>query len=954
MKMHTSKSRRTLWCRGAVCTMVSAALTLPQGCGNPFLGLEDYQRDLLFFGALAAALLRDNGLVAGSEDTNPPPTGDEPAPSPLPGADGLNCWDANGNGQGDADEDINGDGAFNALDCQGADGGDGADGAAGTTGTDGADGAAGATGPQGPTGPVGPPGSSGPSGSAGAQGSQGPQGPPGPEFFDMVVDDFFGNAEGNSMPVVLIRIDEPILGDYDWDAASDFAPALAYRIAVPKSYDAGNDVTMRLFFFRTGRYNGDCLIFSLDARRLRNNEPGPQCYGGDAQDRCEGGRRWISITPPLLNGPTGGNGLNSGVYMVVDLPINSAAGLNLPNDLRVTDFLAFELGTYQDDGGQYEILGVEFFESAAGTARTAGGRIFFPDEDPVCPCVGDGPDCNENGQTDDCDLETGVSADCNENRVPDECDIAFGQDRTGGPVIIGGDDADDHGEVDKDGNDDGWLYIQDGFNLIGPQVANGDKIAVCLGCNSEGGFTQIRDAFESGFNLSALPGQGWTSAVITGPAPVADFFGGVGQPNVHNAGIIYMPAHSEHESKEGEFVLRISDAEMAVINVNASVINGFIADGGGLFAHDQSETAGGFGWLETFLPGLDVNDAGDGGCDEDTLALSPAGAKSFPSLNDEIVSNATPWHSWFSGDLGGLRVLVHGFCDTQNETEPVIIGGAQVQIGGSKDCNHNGIPDECEVCRPVAAIETCLPDCNENRAPDSCEIESGDAADCDANGRPDECDPDGDGDGIPDACEPPCVCHTDIEVVCQIDADSVASEGVIVHFDPPTVVAGCTFGCLDTHETAGDKLCSVACDRLSGNYFPVGETTVTCRSYGTGDHADAGTPVDECSFTIAVVPIREACFGAFGGTYQVGDVVGNVLGQMSTDGSLTITFLGVLGDVDITAQGAVSTCGHVQATTKGVTVQGSLSQSHGCQAYGSFFIDDGPTGTWNVTFNAAN
>jgi len=45
-----------------------------------------------------------------------------------PGADGLACWDLNGNGSGDAAEDINQDGSFDALDCAGMDGQDGADG----------------------------------------------------------------------------------------------------------------------------------------------------------------------------------------------------------------------------------------------------------------------------------------------------------------------------------------------------------------------------------------------------------------------------------------------------------------------------------------------------------------------------------------------------------------------------------------------------------------------------------------------------------------------------------------------------------------------------------------------------------------------------------------------------------------------------------------------------------
>ncbi|MGN7513596.1 MAG: hypothetical protein ACTHOM_04420 [Allomuricauda sp.] len=56
------------------------------------------------------------------------------------GADGVSCWDLNGNGVGDADEDINQDGNFDGMDCQGADGFDGQDGADGIDGQDGADG----------------------------------------------------------------------------------------------------------------------------------------------------------------------------------------------------------------------------------------------------------------------------------------------------------------------------------------------------------------------------------------------------------------------------------------------------------------------------------------------------------------------------------------------------------------------------------------------------------------------------------------------------------------------------------------------------------------------------------------------------------------------------------------------------------------------------------------------
>lgn len=85
-----------------------------------------------------------------------------------PGAPGIDCWDLNGNGSNDPEEDVNGDGVWDAHDCQGpagepgqagqsmpgspgpqgppgedgadgADGQDGEDGQDGTNGTDGVD-----------------------------------------------------------------------------------------------------------------------------------------------------------------------------------------------------------------------------------------------------------------------------------------------------------------------------------------------------------------------------------------------------------------------------------------------------------------------------------------------------------------------------------------------------------------------------------------------------------------------------------------------------------------------------------------------------------------------------------------------------------------------------------------------------------------------------------------------
>lgn len=284
-------------------------------------------------------------------------------------------------------------------------------------------------------------------------------------------------------------------------------------------------------------------------------------------------------------------------------------------------------------------------------------------------------DCNNNGVEDAIDISTGTSQDCNNNGRPDECDIALGLagDRSlangttpGGPVLIGGDDADDHGRVTNGVNQDGWIYIQDGFTLIGQAVRNGNRLAVCLGCN--GG--RAEGAFNSGFDLSALPGAGWTRATLTTEADIAAFFGGTGSVNVGTAGIIYMP--TDTNNVDGG----IRTTQVAVVNNHAATIDDFVSNGGGLFVHDQSFIPGGWAWLKALLPGISVIDVGD--CDDGVLNLTPEGASAFPNLTDAIATRATPWHSHFSGEFGGLTTLITGPCGETHE--PVILGGAQVVI----------------------------------------------------------------------------------------------------------------------------------------------------------------------------------------------------------------------------------------------------------------------------------
>ncbi len=334
--------------RRAGAAVLSLTLLLQgAGCGNPFLGLEDYQRDILFNGLLFF-LLQGQGLGGGGDGTGG--TDEPPAGEPVPGPEGPQ----------------------------------GEQGPAGPAGAEGEQGEVGLTGPQGESGETGPAGSAGSTGSTGATGATGPAGAPGDgsTFLDVFIDDFFTYADHipGSLDVNIVSIREPALGAPNNESGD--AGAIAYRFEVPEIYD-GEELTMRLLFFRTGPTEpGQCLIFSIDSLRLRDGQGiGP--YGD---------RLWIRVDTPngALTQKTAAQsrlgGEEEGLYLVLELPLNSPAGLGYTDALTVTDLIAFELATETrpvdltgwDDGGRYELLGVEFFESVGATLK---GVTIFESED---------------------------------------------------------------------------------------------------------------------------------------------------------------------------------------------------------------------------------------------------------------------------------------------------------------------------------------------------------------------------------------------------------------------------------------------------------------------------------------------------------------------------------------------------------------------------------------------
>ena len=235
-----------------------------------------------------------------------------------------------------------------------------------------------------------------------------------------------------------------------------------------------------------------------------------------------------------------------------------------------------------------------------------------------------------------------------------------------GPVVIDGTDANDVGHGSSSGgvNLTGWLYMQRVLESLASQVGNGNKIVVDLGTVSG---SQARNAINSAFGLSSLPGAGWTLVHFTTAADITSFLAGgtVSGVSLATAGIIYIPTYG---NTTGDLA-NIAGA-MAAVNSGAGAIAAFVGGcgGGGLFA--MGENGGGsYGWLSTLIPGITVVAGGSAS----PINLTAAGIAAFPALPNSAVQAAIPWHDDFAGNFGSLQVLATS--DRGGVQRPVILGG---------------------------------------------------------------------------------------------------------------------------------------------------------------------------------------------------------------------------------------------------------------------------------------
>jgi len=229
-----------------------------------------------------------------------------------------------------------------------------------------------------------------------------------------------------------------------------------------------------------------------------------------------------------------------------------------------------------------------------------------------------------------------------------------------GPIIIGGDDLNDHGSRSGSVNLLGWQYIQNALSGINSQVTRAGAftadIAV-VGAAQPAGFATGDAGAAANSAASVL---GLSTQYFNGSAAISSLFAGLASGSL-NFKILYYVGDETGNA--------IDTTEGAALTTNAGALNSFIASGGGFLAHGAADVTA-QGWLPALLPGIVLS----GACNASPGAtLTAAGQAAFPTVTNADI-NAGPCHGTYSGNFGGLVPLA-----LDSAGRPFILGG----LGGS-------------------------------------------------------------------------------------------------------------------------------------------------------------------------------------------------------------------------------------------------------------------------------
>jgi hypothetical protein len=291
-------------------------------------------------------------------------------------------------------------------------------------------------------------------------------------------------------------------------------------------------------------------------------------------------------------------------------------------------------------------------------------------------CTGNGvpdecePDCNGNGVADSCDLAAGTSADCNGNDVPDECDIADGTsaDCTGNGLP-------DECEPDCNGNG-----VADSCDILGGTSGDCDDNGVPDECELELAVV---------FPLDSDPGWSCDGQWAFGQPT------GLGSYN-----------HDPTSGHTGNYVYGY--------NLNGDYANGMPAY---YLTTNAIHCNGASGVLLSFWRWLGVEHSY---FDHATVAVSNNGSTWYNVWTNAGSVVDYGWTlqvfniSW-AADGEATVYIRWGMGPTDSTVTYPGWNIDDVEITGTRDCNGNGVLDQCDIANGTS------PDANGNGVPDECE-----------------------------------------------------------------------------------------------------------------------------------------------------------------------------------------------------------------------------------------
>ena len=274
---------------------------------------------------------------------------------------------------------------------------------------------------------------------------------------------------------------------------------------------------------------------------------------------------------------------------------------------------------------------------------------------------------------------------------------------TTGPIQLGGDDANDHGDpdeesgaiwIDHDSNPAtpdvvatryGWKYVMLSLEkMITTELRAGvsNSVAV-IGTNGSAAYLATRPAITANDGGVSCTDDGWNNSYCmvevaraeidrrngAAAAPtvtyyetaveVDAFFDGLAAGTT-NVAVIFFPGDggpndlddgaSDDDKVNGDQT-NTTAMEQALIDA-APTIAAFNAAGGGVLS---SGTDHYLSWLTVLLPGLDISDSNT----TSNIGMTADGAALWSGLTDRDIES--PWHNHFIGELGALKVLGRGW-----------------------------------------------------------------------------------------------------------------------------------------------------------------------------------------------------------------------------------------------------------------------------------------------------